>query len=99
MVLDADEKAYDAWVAGASALAFTNCFWFAEAEKVWRHAPVVVTPVVVSAGGGVMVATTCCSWLRLDGTVLVTQVNPHKLPNGVDFGWQHLGCVLVASSR
>ena len=53
---DVDDKAYDAWVAAAQELAFTN-IRLAEAEKVRRHAPAVVTPVVVSAGGGVTDAT------------------------------------------
>ena len=56
VVTDSDDKAYDDWVASAQWLAFAN-IRLAESDKKRRHAPAVVTPFVVSAGGGVLDAT------------------------------------------
>ena len=54
VVADAGDKANDAWVAVMQEFVFTD---IGRAGKLRSHAPTVVTPVVVSAGGGMLDAS------------------------------------------
>ena len=83
VVSDADDKAYDTWVARASALAFTN-IRIAVAEKVRRHAPDCLAGGCVGGRWG-----TGCYWQIVCGSDVTGQHGRH-------FQLQHLSGVLIS---